>query len=163
MTIPFETHTVGRKRNSCKGMIIMNEKLLLTVNRDDEGIFYLLPGGGQKFGETLPDALIREVLEETGWLVEPGRLVLVRDYIGANHEFAGWESDVHQTEFVFTASPVRKPEDPPENEDAWQTGIEWVSLSRLETLRMYPSMLPSVIPALTSGNYDGPIYVGDVN
>lgn len=163
MTEPFETHSNEvRKRNSCKAVIVKNGKILFTLNRDDSGDFYFLPGGGQKFGETLHQALQREVLEETGWIVEPGELILSRDYIGANHEFARWEADAHQTELIFTAIPIRHKEQPLEP-DAWQTGIEWVEPDRLKDIRIYPSILKTILPEIISGTYRGPIYLGDVN
>lgn len=160
---PFETGACGkRKRNSCKAVIVRGSSVLLTVNHDDMGDFYLLPGGGQKFGETLTEAVVREVLEETGWLVEPGDLVLSRDYIGASHEFAENEGDVHQTEMVFMAAPLRMTDHEPVP-DPWQTGMEWVESEKLAKARIYPSILREILPGLISGNYRGPVYLGDVN
>jgi len=163
MPEPFETHGgTGRKRNSCKAVIVRDNRVLLTLNHSEIGDFYLLPGGGQKWGETLLQAMRREVLEETGWIVEPGKIILVRDYIGAHHEFARTEADVHQTELIFLATPVRREEQPP-LPDPWQTGIEWVSLGRLKSIRIYPSILNTVLPEIVTGTYPGPIYLGDVN
>jgi ADP-ribose pyrophosphatase YjhB (NUDIX family) len=91
-------------RNSAKAIIIENKKILLTKNKDDFGFFYLFPGGGQEHGEELKDAVLRECLEEIGEKVVVGNLVYVREYIGKNHEFAAWDSDVHQVEFYFQCS-----------------------------------------------------------
>ena len=163
MPEPFEINgSTGRKRNSCKAVIVKDGKILLTLNHDDTGDFYLLPGGGQKFGETLLQAMQREVMEETGWVVEPGELILVRDYIGANHEFARWEADVHQTELIFRAVPIRHVEQAllP---DPWQIGVEWVESHRLQSIRLYPSILKEDLPKIISDTYRGPIYLGDTN
>jgi ADP-ribose pyrophosphatase YjhB (NUDIX family) len=163
MTEPFETQEgAGRKRNSCKAVIVRGNSVLLTVNRDHMGDFHLLPGGGQRFGETIVEALKREVMEETGWMVEAERLVLVRDYIGSHHQFARWEGDVHQTELMFMARPVRMVEGE-RVQDAWQTGIEWVEAGRLGDIRIYPSVLAEILPSIISGEYHGPVYLGDVN
>ncbi len=159
----FETDkNEGRKRNSCKAVIVKEGKILLTQNRDKTGNFYLLPGGGQKFGETLLQAMQREVLEETGWIVEPGELILVRDYIGSNHEFARWEADAHQTELIFRAVPVRHVKQALVP-DAWQTGIEWVDIGNLGDVRIYPSVLKEIIPEIVTYGYTGPMYLGDIN
>jgi 8-oxo-dGTP diphosphatase len=137
--------------------------VLLTANLDGMGAFYLLPGGGQLHGETLADALVREVLEETCWLVEPGELLLVRDYIGDNHQFAEEDRGVHQTELMFGAEIVRHMEGAPAVPDPWQTGVEWVDMDRMEDIRIYPSVLALILPMLHRDAYDGPVYIGDVN
>ena len=91
-------------RNSAKALIIHDGRLLCTRNEDARGIFYLLPGGGQEPGETIPEALQRECREEIGTVVEVGPLTFVRDYIGKNHEFAAHDADVHQIEYMFAAT-----------------------------------------------------------
>jgi ADP-ribose pyrophosphatase YjhB (NUDIX family) len=152
-----------RKRNSSKALITREGCVLLTRNLDGEGDFFLLPGGGQEFGETLHDAMVREVLEETGYSVVPGELVLVREYIGAHHEFASEERDVHQVEFVFLAGLESEEPVSQASPDAWQTGVEWVPLEEIPGCRIYPSVLSELIPKLAGGFYDGPLYLGDVN
>jgi ADP-ribose pyrophosphatase YjhB (NUDIX family) len=152
-----------RKRNSCKAIVFDGETVLLTRNRDRRGDFYLLPGGGQRLGETLHEAVRRETAEETGWLVEPGRLLLVRDYIGARHEFAAEDADVHQVELMFAAGLDGRVEGWKPVRDAWQTGVEWLPLARLDGIRIYPSMLSELLPELAAGTYHGAVYLGDVN
>ena len=152
-----------RKRNSCKAVVFDGDTVLLTRNGDRMGDFYLLPGGGQHMGETLHEAVRRETMEETGWLVEPGRLLLVRDYIGAHHEFAGENGDVHQVELMFAAELLERVEGWEPVRDAWQTGVEWLSLARLDDVRIYPSVLAELLPGMATGTYSGPVYLGDVN
>ena len=138
-----------------------DQKEVLLIKRRDVPV-WVLPGGGIEKSESLEEAIIREVLEETGWVVTVEELLLVRDYIGANHEFAQWESDAHQTEFMFEARPVRHLGNPL-LQDAWQTGMEWVQINRLDEIKLYPSVLKKILPELLSGTYEGPIYLGDVN
>lgn len=88
-------------RNSAKAIVIRDNCLLAIRNLDAQGDWYILPGGGQEHGETLPQALQRECLEELGTIVQVGTLKLVREYIAQNHEFANQDSQVHQMEFMF--------------------------------------------------------------
>jgi ADP-ribose pyrophosphatase YjhB (NUDIX family) len=91
-------------RNSAKAIIIRDQKILLTKNKDSFGVFYLLPGGGQEPGESIVEALKRECIEEISSEVTPIDIRYVRDYIGKNHEFADFDADVHQIEYMFVCS-----------------------------------------------------------
>lgn len=55
------------------GVILEDDKVLLGLRRDID--WWNLPGGGMELGETVDEALCREVLEETGLEVRVGRLV----------------------------------------------------------------------------------------
>ena len=150
----------GKVRVSAKAVVIRNGRLLLMRARDRAGTYYLLPGGGQRNGETLHAALVRECAEETGALVRPGKARFVRDYIARNHEFSRLDRNFHQVEVMFLCSCLgraggrRSP-------DAAQTGHAWVPLARLPKIRLYPSVLKSLIPP--AGKTLGPVYLGDVN
>lgn len=55
------------------------EKVLMVENRRGETSDFTLPGGGVENGETLEQAAIREVKEETGYDIEVGGIVAVRE------------------------------------------------------------------------------------
>jgi len=150
-------------RNSVKAIIIENGSILLIKNVDHQGSFYILPGGGQKVGENFHEALKRECKEElgNGTELEIGDLILVREYISNNHEFAE-EEEVHQVELMFKArllpgSVLGSPLEPDEK----QVGLDWVPISNLAKLRIYPKILAEILPRLKE--YDGPVYLGDIN
>jgi 8-oxo-dGTP diphosphatase len=148
-------------RNSAKAIIIQDDKILLTKNKDDFGFFYLFPGGGQDHGEELKDTVKRECLEEIGQKVIVGDLVYVREYIGKNHEFSAWDSDVHQIEFYFrcllASSTLSFGEGT--NPDKDQVGIEWIEIMNLDVIRLYPRALGKRIKQ----NEVEIHYLGDVN
>ena len=140
-------------------MIIRDELLLVTVHRDDQGEYYLLPGGGQERFEPLHDTLRRECREEIAADVEVGELLFVRDYIARNHEFAATD-DAHQVEIMF-ACRVADDYVPQSgaNPDPRQHGATWLPLAALATVRLYPAALKPLLAARATT----PIYLGDVN
>ena len=152
----------GSVRISAKAVVVVDGRILLLRHRDAGGEWYSLPGGGQKHGETLPEAVRRECLEETGLKVSMGRLLLIRDYIAANHEFAEEDAGAHQVELMFECDLIEG--DAPRLgalPDSMQTGAEWLELERLRDLRMYPKavalILADGVPEETGR------YLGDVN
>lgn len=155
---------MNKIRNRVKAIIIQEEKMLFNKCKDKftEEVFYGLPGGGQNFGETFTETLKRECLEEIGAEISVGQLVLVREYIGKNHEFAYKDSETHQMEYMFLAelkSAVNL--DVATNIDACQIGIEWLELSKLKESNVYPKILKEIISE--KGEILSPVYLGDVN
>lgn len=149
-------------RNSAKAIIIRDGCILLIRNRDADGDWYILPGGGQNHGETLHDALRRECREEIGSDVQVGELKLIREYIGRNHEFADHDGAMHQVEFMFECR-IDEAYTPGSGHtpDTYQTGVAWLPLADLGRFRLYPKVL---IALLGNGLRDtGCVYLGDVN
>ena len=151
-------------RNAAKALIIRDNHLLVITKRDVKGMWYLLPGGGQKHGETLEQALQRECLEEIGALVKIHNLVFVREFIGKNHledcTDVEWCKLVHSIDFIFACSI-------PENyilgngtlPDDGQEKVEWLPIADLHKYRIYPSALKHL---LINQIYNK-VYLGDVN
>jgi ADP-ribose pyrophosphatase YjhB (NUDIX family) len=150
-------------RNSAKALIVHESKLLVTRNRDLFGEFYLLPGGGQNHGETLEKALMRECLEELGAQIKVLDLVLIREYLSANHEFAEIDQNIHQIEFMFACELLEQVNTRATTEpDAMQTGVEWLPIAKLEDYRLYPKTLIELIKNHSDLSFPR-IYLGDTN
>jgi len=147
-------------RYSIKGIIIQDERILVTKATDDFGDYYLLPGGGQEPGETMHEALQRECLEEIGTIVVIHDIRLVRDYIGKNHEFIH-DRRSHQVEMMFYCTlPEGAIPSMGKLPDNNQTSVEWLPLDKLSQYRLYPQTLRKVIANL---EYNRQIYYGDIN
>src|ERR1700722_187184 len=63
------------------GVVIEGGRILLLNQDADAGRSWSPPGGKREDGETLAGALVREMREETGLEVEPGRLLYVCDHL----------------------------------------------------------------------------------
>lgn len=153
-----------RIRNSAKAIIIQDSKILLTKNKDEEGFFYLFPGGGQEHGEVLPATVKRECIEEIGENVEVKQLLHIREYIGKNHEHAQFDGHVHQIEYYFVCHIINRQDVPsvPSNPDSHQIGIEWLPINNLVDYRIYPKGIRECIQEF-KGNKRNAVYLGDIN
>ena len=73
-------------RNSAKAIVLHEGKILVNRCVSRFGEYYALPGGGQREGETLLEAVRRELLEETGYRVAPQRLSGIYERVCENRE-----------------------------------------------------------------------------
>lgn len=86
-----------KERTSCRAVVLSEGKLLLSYETSIDQ--YMLPGGGLEEGETLPECCIRELGEETGYLVETGE-----QYLTIEEYYEQW----HLTHHYFLCKAVGK-------------------------------------------------------
>ena len=115
------------------GAIIWRGDKVLLVRQDKYpalGYFWTLPGGAQELGETVADALHREVMEETGLTVEIGPLVLVADVIRRDEQM---QVSTHYTVLDFRCE--WRSGDAVAGSDAVE--VCWAPLAELSRYRMW--------------------------
>jgi ADP-ribose pyrophosphatase YjhB (NUDIX family) len=107
---------------------------LLMIRRTDNDL-YALPGGGQEVGETVAQAVVREVAEETGIDVEVTGVIGI--YSNPAHVIAYDDGEVRQEfSICFRATPTGgKPRTSNESSE-----VEWVTPERLDELDIHPSI-----------------------
>jgi len=111
------------------GAVIRDGARILLIRRDREPAKgrWTFPGGVVELGETVGDAIRREVLEETGLQIEVGELVAIVDRI--LHDDAG-RIQYHYVILDFLAHPINGV--PRSGDDAGD--VRWVSLPGLDVL-----------------------------
>ena len=68
-------------RRACRGAVIKDGKILLSCETKTD--VWMLPGGGLEEGETEKECVVRELIEETGHIVEPTKKVVeIVEYYG---------------------------------------------------------------------------------
>lgn len=132
--------------------VVRNDKGdVLLIERTDNG-FWALPGGAQEIGESVTDAVRREVREETG--IEVAVRGLSGIYSDPKHVIAYDDGEVRQ-EFslcfrAVTIGGCLKP-------SSESRQVYWVPVSRLDDLNIQVSMRLRIIHGLEDEN---PPYLG---
>ncbi len=141
-----------RIRNSGKAIIFRNGKMLVTKIKDQDDVFYIMPGGGQESGETLEEAVKREVAEEFGLQVEPKSLEFVIE--GVTGEA------FHRVDLVFLCEYIKEIPNAEITGDYNQIGFEWLPIDNLVNEPLYPSRLRKQIMNLFNGK-ETEVYLGN--
>ncbi|MFX3649919.1 MAG: NUDIX domain-containing protein [Paenibacillus sp.] len=132
-------------RNSAKALIIKDGRMLAIRQEDNDEVIYILPGGSQNAGETLTDAVKREVGEEIGVDVEPLSLEFVIEGV--------YGEALHRVDFVFWCEYIGLMEQ--DNSillmDDNQIEYEWLEINKLNQLPLFPSKLRKQIVRLVEG------------
>ncbi len=144
-------------RTSAKAVILQNGKLLAIKLNDGKEEWYILPGGGQDSEEVLPQTVEREVREETGIEVQCKDLLFVIE--GVHGE------SFHRIDLVFLCDYLGEAKNAALHKDKNQIGFEWLDLSILNRLPLFPSKLRRPIMNFYKGkeykNYLGNEEIGD--
>lgn len=71
---------IVKKRESCRGLVVENGKVLFSYESRKD--IYMSPGGGVEGDESLQECCARELLEETGLVVDVGEhFVTIKEYV----------------------------------------------------------------------------------
>ncbi|MFJ7737679.1 NUDIX hydrolase [Lysinibacillus sp. NPDC097287] len=98
-------------------------KILMVFNKNGT---WSLPGGSVEVGETLREATVREVKEETGYDIKVGNIVALNEaFIDKNHVYF----------ITYHGHITKRPEEIPPEENIIK--VEWVSLEEADRLMPY--------------------------
>ena len=120
---------------SANVVVINDDGQILLIRRTDNGNI-ALPGGGMDLGESITDAAVREVKEETGLDVELTGLVGI--YTNPRHVIEYTSDGEVRQEFsiVFTAKPTGGAPTP----SSESSEVVWSEPTAVADMRMHPSM-----------------------
>ena len=123
------------------------------IHADENGEkppFWTPPGGGVDFGESLAEALRREVEEETGLGVKVGPLRYALDFV---------RPPLHAVSFYFSATVERGTlgtgSDPELGDDQLIRSVRFVPFADLAGLSLYPEGFAKRLPADARAGFPG--------
>ena len=122
-----------------RGVCVKLNQILLCHTKNARNTY--LPGGHVEFMESAADALLREMLEETGMSVRVGR------FLGAvEHSFVQKGEKHCEINLLFEMDipELSVDMDPPSLED--HIDLRWVSLKELSAAKLEPSTLRQALP-----------------
>lgn len=136
-------------------LILLDGNVVVVRHRAGDATYHLLPGGGVHYRETLGDALVREVHEETGLDVTVGRPLVLNDTIDPN-------GPRHLVNVTFAAEVVGGAL-LSESVDKRIEAIELVAPDMLRTLDLRPPITTAILEMLatsatTPARYLGPLF-----
>lgn len=133
-------------RVNVRALVLRDGKVLVSRERRQGIEHVLLPGGRVREGESIHDALVREVFEETGLAVVADRLLYVAEVVGMY--------GVHDLILIWRA----------ETRDAEATIAEevLVAVDSPEARSMMPPVMDSIVADLQSDWAHCPRWVGNV-
>ncbi len=130
-------------RVSARALILHEQSILLSEFTDETGLHYNLPGGGVEQGESIREAAMREVWEETGCRAQVGRLLWVFEYEPVRN--LNWAGVRRAVTFVFAAKLITPAKDSFTPLDANQTKAVWLPLDRLGEVDLLPHLQQHIL------------------
>ena len=138
---------VDSPRERAGALIIHGDKVLLVYRKNEQGEYYVTPGGGVEEGETPEQAVVRELMEEAGITIKVGLKILDR-----------FNDSKNERQYFFLAQPVDELELVIEavkwQEDAKQElsneyRLEWVSLDDMSKIDLKPAELKPLLEMMS--------------
>lgn len=148
-------------RVSARGIVIKDDKILL--NEFGNGEYYNIPGGGVEPGETVKNAVVREISEESGLDVTVGEFIYALEYEPNKCDFIYGKTPHISLVFRCYLNGDDKIKDPtvpdfnPDNPNI-TSKAEWVEISKLKDIHYVPYIHDELMEYIKTNRFS-PLFI----
>jgi ADP-ribose pyrophosphatase YjhB (NUDIX family) len=123
-------------------LVVRDGKILLAEHEKGGRRYWLLPGGGMEYGESVEETLKRELVEEAGLEIEVGDLLWVVDSI---------PDDGHRHVLNLILSAEAKTTELAPTPDRVLRDVKWKDIGELESLILFPDTRAEILEFIRNG------------
>ena len=133
-----------RPRIRVAGILIEDNKILLIQHHKNNKKYWLIPGGGNDWGETTKEALIREYKEETNMDIEVDEFLFFSETISPDKKR-------HVLNLFYKIYRNNKNDSIIKlGEEAVLTDLKFVTKEELETMTIYPNIKENLLKLMNN-------------
>jgi len=133
-----------RPRIRVAGILIEDDKILLIQHHKNNKKYWLIPGGGNDWGETAKEALIREYKEETNMDIEVDEFLFFSETISPDKKR-------HVLNLFYKIHRNNKNDSIIKlGEEAVLTDLKFVTKEELETMIIYPNIKENLLKLMNN-------------
>lgn len=133
-----------RPRIRVAGILIEDNKILLIQHHKNNKKYWLIPGGGNDWGETTKEALIREYKEETNMDIEVDEFLFFSETISPDKKrhVLNLFYKIHRNNKNDIIIKL--------GEEAVLTDLKFVTKEELETMTIYPNIKENLLKLMNN-------------
>lgn len=132
-----------RPRVRVAGIVIQENSILLIQHIKNEKKYWLVPGGGVDWGESLEEALIREYKEETNLDVE------VKDFLFFSETISP-DKNKHVINLYFLVKIKNDSETMKIGNETNLSDLKYVSKEEIQNIKLYPNIKEQLMKILNN-------------